>query len=70
MEFQYVDSSSVEQFAYDADNQELHIIFIKGGYYIYSQVSPETAEEFATAPSKGQFVHYVLKKQGFPCRKA
>ena len=70
MEFRYVDSSNVEQYAYDEESQELHIVFIKGGYYIYSEVSQETAEDFGTASSKGKFVNGVLRKQGFPYRKA
>lgn len=36
MDFTYVDSSSVDQIAYDEDQGEAHVIFKRGAYYIYS----------------------------------
>lgn len=71
MEFVYVDSSTVDQIAYDQDQLELHVIFKSGGrHYIYSDVPEHVHSDFMNAPSKGGFVHEILKGHGYPCRRA
>lgn len=65
-----VTSSNVEAIGYDDANNELHVSFIKGGSYIYSQIPQVLYDEFLVAPSKGQFLDQQIKKAGFPYRKA
>jgi hypothetical protein len=70
-DMEYVDSVSVEQIGYDADQSEVHVVFRKGGsHYICSDVLPNIFEDFRNAPSKGRFVPEVLKGHGYPYRKA
>ncbi len=69
MEMQYVDSTSIDQMGYDAENQELHVIFKSGGRLcIYSQVPLEIWQSMLEAPSKGVYLAQVIKKNGYPYR--
>jgi hypothetical protein len=71
MELAYVDSSTVDQVGYDEEQLELHVIFKSGGrHYIYSDIPENVYQDFINSPSKGQFVHEVLKGHGYPCRRA
>ena len=60
-EMTYVDSSNIEAVGYDDDRQELHVQFLPGGYYIYSNVPRETFDDFINAPSKGSFLNREVK---------
>jgi hypothetical protein len=61
VELQYVDSTSVDQVAYDAESSELHIVYKKSGYYVYSGVPPEKFEQLMNTDSKGSFINREVK---------
>lgn len=65
----YVDSSNIDQIGYDETESEVHVIFKKSGYYVYSEVNPEVWESFRNADSKGVFLNEEFKKKAYPCRK-
>lgn len=56
-----VKSSNIEAIGYDNDSQELHVIFISGGLYIYHGVSKNVYDKLIIAPSKGKFIHNNIK---------
>lgn len=57
----YVASSNIEAIGYDDDTQELHIQFVSGGYYIYSEVPRQIYEDLMAASSKGSFLNREVK---------
>lgn len=57
----YVDSSNVEAIGYDDNAQELHVLFLSGGYYVYHDVPREVFDGFIYAPSKGSFLNREIK---------
>lgn len=57
----YVDSSNVEAIGYDDRNQELHVQFLSGGYYVYHGVAREVFDQFLHAPSKGSYLNREIK---------
>lgn len=57
----YVDSSNIEAVGYDEDTQELHVSFLSGGYYIYSDVPRDIFDQLMYAPSKGSFLNREMK---------
>ncbi len=57
----YVDSSNIESIGYDEETQELHIQFLSGGYYIYSEVPQYIFEELMNSPSKGSYLNREIK---------
>ncbi len=61
LEMIYVDSSNIEAVGYDDDTQELHVQFLSGGYYIYSDVPREIFDDLMNAPSKGSFLNREMK---------
>ena len=62
VDFQYVDSSNVDQIGYDADTSELHVIFKKtADCYVYSGVPADVYEQLMNADSKGQFLNQRIK---------
>lgn len=65
----YVDSSNIDQIGYDETESEVHVIFKKAGYYIYSEVSAEVWERFRNADSKGTFLNEEFKQKAYPYRK-
>lgn len=69
VEMAYVDSSNIDQIGYDETESEVHVIFKKSGYYVYSEVNPEVWESFRNADSKGVFLNEEFKKKAYPCRK-
>ena len=69
VEMAYVDSSNIAQIGYDETESEVHVIFKKSGYYVYSEVNPEVWESFRNADSKGVFLNEEFKKKAYPCRK-
>lgn len=65
---QKVKSSHVLAAKYDAESQTLRIAFQKqpGVWHKYSPVSPEEAQNFYAADSKGSWVHHNLKDKNSP----
>ena len=57
----YVDSSNVEAIGYDNDSQELHVQFVGGHLYVYSDVPREVFDGLMYAPSKGSFLNREVK---------
>ncbi|AFM23327.1 KTSC domain-containing protein [Desulfomonile tiedjei] len=57
----YVDSSNIEAIGYDEDAQELHVQFLSGGYYVYSDVPRSIFDQIMYAPSKGSFLNREVK---------
>ena len=70
IEMTFVSSSTVESVGYDSAAQELHVTFLKGGYYIYSGVSEELYHGLISAPSVGSYLDQNIKKAGYAYRKA
>jgi hypothetical protein len=56
-------SSMIKDFNYDSDVSMLHVRFRGGQVYSFRDVPPETAAEFAAAPSKGKYFHNNLRDQ-------
>ncbi len=61
VEMNYVDSSNIEQIGYDGDAQELHVRFLSGALYVYSDVPQVVFDELMAAPSKGSHLNRVVK---------
>jgi hypothetical protein len=62
VDMQYVQSSSIEQVGYDAEANELHVIFKdSGAHYVYFAVAPEVHEEFLNASSLGNFFNRNIR---------
>lgn len=60
-EMTFVDSSNIEAIGYEDASQELHVLFLSGGHYVYSNVPPEIFDEFMNAASKGSFLNREIK---------
>ena len=54
-------SSLIEKFSYDEEQQVLHIHFRRGGHYGYAQVTPEKFAAFREAESHGKFFLSEIK---------
>ena len=54
-------SSLIEKFSYDEEQQVLHIHFRRGGHYGYAEVTPEKFAEFREAESHGKFFLTEIK---------
>ena len=62
IEMHYVESSNVEQIGYDKDASELHVIFHGSTtIYVYLGIPEHVFEEFLSAPSKGSYLHRMIK---------
>lgn len=48
-------SSVIRYLMYDAASRELRVMLQSGNYYIYRDVSPETAEDMKEAVASGEF---------------
>ena len=57
----FVDSSNIEAIGYNDDTLELHVQFLSGSYYIYSDVPREVFDDLMNAPSKGSFLNREVK---------
>ncbi len=65
----HVESSNIEAIGHDAEAQELHVRFAKGGgTYVYTGVEAETFDEFMKADSKGSYLSRNIKGS-YPFRK-
>ena len=60
-EMVFVDSSNIEAIGYDDNTQELHVKFLSGGYYTYSNVPRAVFDDLMNAPSKGSFLNREVK---------
>jgi hypothetical protein len=54
-------SSNVANAEYVQSERTLYVQFISGPTYAYREVPGNTAAAFFAAPSKGQFVHRILR---------
>lgn len=57
-----VGSSTIASIGYDEPTQTLEVEFHGGATYQYYNVSEETYNRLMQAPSKGQFLHYEIKR--------
>ena len=60
-EMMSVASSNIEAICYDEGNQELHVQFLSGDYYVYHDVPREIFEDLMEAPSKGSYLNREIK---------
>ncbi len=57
----YPDSSRVEAYSYDFDQQQLRVKFVKYGTpWVYDKVPMAIFEAFDSAPSKGMYINSTL----------
>lgn len=63
MEMNQVQSGNIDSWGYDPETQELQILFVSGGLYLYSGVPTDVAEALREAPSKGQYFAGAIKGQ-------
>jgi hypothetical protein len=54
-------SSNIESLGHDPGRHELHIKFLTGGQGIYHGVDRGTFDVMMGAPSKGKFLHKMIK---------
>ena len=67
-DMQYVDSSNIEAIGYDAELRELHVQFLSGATYVYSDVEDGVFEDLLQAPSKGSYLNRNIKGR-YPYQK-
>ena len=66
MDLQFVESSMIQAFGYDEDNETLLVIFNSGKTYQYSEVPKDTYEELLASDSKGSYMRsFVI--DCYPC---
>ena len=66
IEMNQVQSGNIDQWGYDPEIQDLQILFVSGGLYLYHNVPTDVAEGLREAPSKGQyFAAYVKNRYPF-----
>ncbi len=56
MELHKVESSMIQAFGYDAEEQSLLVIFNSGKTYRYFEVPPNVYEELLASDSKGSYM--------------
>jgi hypothetical protein len=52
-----VDSTAIDEVAYDAASRDLTICFVHGGCYTYLDVPARVARGLLAAPSHGRYFH-------------
>lgn len=57
----HVTSSDIKTIGYDEESQILEVEFINGGVYQYFYVPILVYENFLNAPSKGKYLHDVIR---------
>ena len=62
------DSSTIEHSSYDPETKTMQVKFKTGGTYQYHGVTPEIYQTYLDAPSKGKYLHSIIKV-GCPCEK-
>jgi hypothetical protein len=60
MDLQFVESSMIQAFGYDEDNETLLVIFNSGKAYQYSEVPKQTYEELLESDSKGSYMRSCI----------
>jgi hypothetical protein len=63
MEWEPVESETMNRIAYNVDESELFIEFKAGNIYVYFDVPSQLFENFKSASSKGQFFHGNIKNK-------
>ncbi len=63
-----VDSKNIDSVLYNPEAQTLDVRFSKGGEYRYTNVDRDIYITFLESPSKGSYLHKVIK-QSCPCEK-
>ena len=63
-----IDSSNIDSVLYNPEEQTLEVRFSKGGDYRYAGVDKDIYNTFLESPSKGSYLHKVIK-QSCPCEK-
>lgn len=56
-----IHSSNIQNVEYDPEQKVLEVTFNNGGVYAYHGVTPEIYAAFIDAPSRGGFLHNVIK---------
>ena len=56
-----VASTNISSAGYDESSQTLEVEFSNGNVYQYYNIGSELYEQFAAAPSKGQFLNTYIK---------
>jgi len=63
MRIESVASSHVRAIAYDRSEHVLYVQFRNGAAYAYRDVPRGVFEQFLDAPSKGRFLHEVIRPE-------
>jgi len=61
LEMQFVTSSNIEAVGYDASSQELHVRFLIGRTYVYSEVEEFKFTEMLSGGSVGVYLNQNIK---------
>jgi hypothetical protein len=61
-----VDSTALDELGYDPASRVMDAVFYEGSEYQYLGVSPEIAEGWMEADSKGEYLNQVIKRGFFP----
>jgi hypothetical protein len=61
-------STVIRYFRYDAEQRELHVTFVTGRQYVYSDVPPDVHEALKEAFSKGEFFNRRIRDH-YPYRE-
>lgn len=64
-----VRSSNIKYVGYDSTAQKLYVMFDDGSVYEYTGVEPEIWNGLKGADSKGSFLHWFVKANGYPYRR-
>lgn len=57
-------SSTIDQIGYSEEDKEFHVLWRSGKYSVYSDVSPDKAQDIQGSASIGTAVDQHLKKAG------
>lgn len=58
-----VDSSNIESVGYDSDARELHVSFVSGKTYVYSDVDDWVFHELLASESKGSYLNREIRNR-------
>ena len=62
-EIPFAASTNIKSVSYSDEDQTLTVEFFKGGTYVYSDIPPNVADGFSSAPSAGTYLHQFIKGQ-------
>jgi hypothetical protein len=57
----FVDSSNIEAIGYEPDQNELHVRFLTGETYVYSEVPQDVFDQLVYSDSKGSYFNRFIK---------